>query len=238
MTAGPDVPVLVALDTATAEEAVRLAQAVRPHVGGFKVGLRLLLGPGPGTIAALAELGKPVFADAKLHDIPSQVEAAARKVGEYGARWVTAHAAGGLAMLEAAEAGIAAAGGGGRVLAVTVMTSLTDADLAAAGISTTSGRLVSRMARLAAQAGAEGVVCSPRELGVVADVAPELIRVTPGIRPAAAGADDQARVAPATEALGWGADWLVVGRPITAAPDPVAAAAALAAEIRAGPGDG
>ncbi len=226
-------PLLVALDTATAEEAVRLGRSVAEHVGGFKVGLRLLHGPGPGVVAALAGLGKPVFADAKLHDIPSQVEPAARRLGEYGARWVTAHAAGGQAMLEAAEAGLAAAGGGGRALAVTVMTSLTEADLAATGIAATPGKVVSRLAQLAARAGCEGVVCSPRELGVVGDVAPGLLRVTPGIRPTgAAGGDDQARVATASQAIAWGADYLVVGRPITGAADPAAAAAALAAEIR------
>ncbi len=224
-------PVLVALDTTTAEDAVRLAQDLAPHVGGFKVGLRLLLGPGPATVAALARLGKPVFADAKLHDIPSQVRAAALRLGEYGARWVTVHAAGGEAMLAAAEEGLAAASRGGRTLAVTVLTSLTAADLAAAGIPASAGRLVSRMAQLAARSGCEGVVCSPRELGIVADVAPGLVTVTPGIRPGGAGDDDQARTATPAEALDWGADWLVIGRPITAAPDPVAAAAAVAAGI-------
>ncbi len=234
---GPRNPVLVALDNRSAEEAVRLAQAVGPYVGGFKVGLRLLLGPGPATVAALVAEGKPVFADAKLHDIPSQVEAAARRLGEYGARWVTAHAAGGEAMLSAAERGIAGADRGGRVLAVTVMTSLSDADLAAAGTGTTAAKLVARLSRLAAKAGCEGVICSPRELGVVGDVAPGLLRVTPGIRPGGRAADDQARVAAAVDALGWGADWLVVGRPITAAPDPAAAAAALWEEIRGAASD-
>jgi orotidine-5'-phosphate decarboxylase len=224
-------PVLVALDTPTAEEAVRLAKAVSADVGGFKVGLRLLLGPGPATVAAVADLGKPVFADAKLHDIPSQVEAAARRLGEFGARWVTAHAAGGPAMLEAAEAGLGSVGSG-RVLAVTVMTSLTEADLIAAGVGSTPGKLSARMSKLAARAGCEGVICSPRELGVVGEVAPGLLRVTPGIRPAGPGDDDQARVATPVEALGWGADWLVIGRPITSAADPAAAAAAIWEEIR------
>ncbi len=226
-------PLLVALDTTSAEEAVRLAESVIEHVGGFKVGLRLLHGPGPGVVAALAGLGKPVFADAKLHDIPSQAGPAARRLGEYGARWVTAHAAGGQAMLEAAEEGMREAGGGGRVLAVTVMTSLREADLAAAGIASTPAKVVSRLAQLAARAGCEGVICSPRELGVVGDVAPDLLRVTPGIRPeSAAGGDDQARVATPAQAVAWGADYLVVGRPITAAADPAVAAAAVLAEIR------
>ena len=223
-------PIIVALDVATAEEAMRLAKAVEPYVGGFKVGLRLLLGPGPATVAAVADLGKPVFADAKLHDIPSQAAPAARRLGDFGARWVTAHAAGGGAMLAAVAEALSASGGGGGVLAVTVLTSLSAGDLAAAGIGETPGRLTSRMSRLAAASGCEGVVCSPRELGVVAEVAPELTTFTPGIRPRDI-ADDQARVATPAEALRRGADYLVIGRPITSAPDPARAAAGLWEEI-------
>jgi len=231
-------PILVALDTQTAEEAVRLATAVEASVGGFKIGLRLLLGPGPATISAVSGLGKPVFADAKLHDIPSQVEAAARRLAGYGARWVTAHVAGGPAMLEAAASGLAAGSGDhAGVLGVTVMTSLHTADLAAVGIKASPGKLTSRMARVAAQAGCEGVICSPRELGVIADVAPELVKVTPGIRPETyQSSDDQARTATAGDAIRRGADWLVIGRPITEAPDPVAAAAALRDEVEAAAG--
>lgn len=223
-------PVLVALDVSTAEEAVRLGRRLAPHVGGFKVGLGLLLGPGPATVAALAQLERPVFADAKLHDIPSQVRAGARRLAGYGARWISVHASGGLAMMEAAAEG-AAEGGRAGLLGVTVLTSLDEAALARWVGGTTAGKLTSRLARLAAEAGCEGVVCSPRELGVVADVAPDLVRVTPGIRPAGTAAADQQRVAAPAEALARGADWLVVGRPIIAAPDPVAAAAALAEEI-------
>lgn len=229
-------PVLVALDLPSAEEAVRIAKSVAPYVGGFKVGLGLLHGPGPGTVAAVAALGKPVFADAKLHDIPSQVEAAAAQLGRIGARWVTAHISGGEAMLEAAVAGLGrGATQPAGVLGVSVLTSLDEASLAAVGISTTPGKLVSRMARVAARAGCEGLVCSPLELGVVATVAPDLVKVTPGIR-MAAGNDDQRRTATPLEALAKGADWLVVGRPITRASDPVAAAAGLDAAIRGGDG--
>ena len=228
-------PVLVALDVPTAEEAVRLAEAVAPHVGGFKVGLGLLHGPGPGTVCALASLGKPVFADAKLHDIPSQVEAAAARLGALGARWVTTHATGGSAMIEAAVRGLdRGSAGGAGVLAVTVLTSLDAADLAALGFNQTPGKLVSRLAKLAAHSGVEGVVCSPAELGVVAAVAPELTKVTPGIRPTDpdASGDDQRRIATPQEAAARGADWLVIGRPITKARDPVAAAAAISATLR------
>ncbi len=228
-------PVLVALDLPSAEEAVRLAELVAPHVGGFKVGLGLLHGPGPGTVSALAELGKPVSADAKLHDIPTQVEAAAQRLGALGARWVTTHAAGGPAMMEAAVRGLERGSGGeGGVLAVTVLTSLDVAALAAVGFTMSPGKLVSRLSKLAARAGAEGVVCSPAELGVVASVAPELLKVTPGIRPEpVGGSDDQRRIASPAEAVARGADWLVIGRPIVAATDPVEAAAAIAASIAA-----
>lgn len=225
-------PIIVALDVSTAEEAVLLAERVEPHVGGFKVGLGLLYGPGPLVVSSLVGLGKPVFADAKLHDIPSQVEAAARQLGAHGARWVTAHVAGGRAMLASAVRGLAAGAGGADagVLGVTVLTSLDAADLAAVGVDRTPGKLVSRMARVAASAGCEGVVSSPRELGVVAEVAPELVKVTPGIRTGGA-ADDQIRTASPTEAIRRGADWIVVGRPIVRAVDPVAAAGAMAAAV-------
>ena len=227
-------PVLVALDLPTAEEAVRMAARVRDHVAGFKVGLGLLHGPGPGTITALAELGLPVFADAKLHDIPSQVGRAARQLGSVGARWVTAHAGGGAGMLEAAVAGLSEGSAGtGGILGVTVLTSIDEADLAAIGVARTPGRLVSRMARVVDAAGCEGVVCSPLELGVVADVAPGLVKVTPGIRPEGSEAGDQARTATPSEAIRRGASYLVVGRPITHADDPVLAAAAIAGQVTA-----
>ncbi len=226
-------PIIVALDVGSAEEAVRLARKVEPHVGAFKVGLGLLHGAGPGVAAALVDLGKPVFADAKLHDIPSQVEAAASRLGRLGVRWVTAHASGGAAMLRAATEALGESSGGyAGILGVTVLTSLDQSDLASIGVTSTPGKLVSRMSRLAASTGCEGVVCSPQELTVVASVAPELTKVTPGVRPKGAEAKDQRRTMTPTEAIERGADWLVIGRPITAAADPVAAAAAIAAELQ------
>jgi orotidine-5'-phosphate decarboxylase len=224
-------PLLVALDVRSAEEAVRLARVLAGKVAGFKVGLGLLHGPGPGLVGALARLG-PVFADAKLHDIPSQVQAAARRLGEYGARWVTAHASGGVEMLQAAAEGLTA-GSVGReagILAVTVLTSIDEA-ASSALFGRTPGQLTSRLAKAAAEAGVEGVVCSPKELGVVVDVAPALRRVVPGIRPAGMAAHDQRRTATPAEAMARGADLLVVGRPIIAAPDPVEAVARLHAEL-------
>jgi orotidine-5'-phosphate decarboxylase len=219
-------PILVALDVNTAEEAVRLAKALSPEVGGFKVGLELLMGPGPGVVASLAALGRPVFADAKLHDIPTTVGRAARQLGRLGARWVTAHAAGGTRMLRSAVEGLAE-GAGGRpagILAVTVLTSMTAEDLAEAGVSGTPGRQTARLARLATSAGCEGVVCSPEELGVIAQVAPALLKVTPGIRPPGTETHDQSRTASPAEAIRRGADYLVIGRPIVRASDPGAAA--------------
>jgi len=226
-------PILVALDVPTAEEAVRLASAVQPHVGGFKVGLELLMGPGPGVIASIAKLGLPVFADAKLHDIPNTVAQAARHLGRLGARWVTAHASGGEAMLSAAAQGFAA-GAGTRVsgvLAITVLTSLDEASLTPTGVTASPGKLTAKRAKLAEIAGCEGVICSARELGVIVEVAPNLLKVTPGIRPAGVATDDQARVATPQEALSWGADLLVIGRAITRAEDPAAAAEVIAATL-------
>ena len=133
---------IVALDVGSAEEAVRLAKKIEPHVAAFKVGLGLLHAAGPGIVAALVDTGKPVFADAKLHDIPSQVGAAARQLGRLGVRWLTAHVSGGEAMLRAAVEGLSETAGYAGVLGVTVLTSLDAADLSAIGIATTPGKLV------------------------------------------------------------------------------------------------
>jgi len=224
-------PIIVALDMPSAEEAVRMARLVGPHVGGFKVGLPLLHGPGPGVIGALARLGW-VMADAKLHDLPDQVEAAASLLGEYGARWVTAHAAGGHEMLSAAVTGLSdGSGGTGGLLGETVLSSIDAAGLAATGITGGLGRRVARMIRLSLAAGLEGVVCGARELGDAAQVAPDLLRVTPGIRPDGPLEGDGDRVVTPEAALSRGAGLLVVGRPITAASDPAATAEALAARV-------
>jgi orotidine-5'-phosphate decarboxylase len=226
-------PILVALDVGTAEEAVRLAKLLNPYVGGFKVGLELLMGPGPGVVAAIAALGKPVFADAKLHDIPSTVARAARQLSRLGARWVTIHASGGNRMLNAAAEGLeeGAAGRPSGLLAVTVLTSMTGDDLTETGVSGSPGRQTARLAKLAAGAGCEGVVCAPTELGVIAQVAPGLLKVTPGIRPPAFAGDDQRRIASPAEAMERGADYLVIGRPILGATDPVAAARSILASL-------
>ena len=228
----PDNPVIVALDLATAEDAVRMAKRVLGHVGGFKVGLGLLHGPGPLTVPAIVDLGLPVFVDAKLHDIPTQVGAAARRLGRFGTRWMTAHVSGGEAMLSAAVEGLGETSDGwAGVLGVSVLTSLNGAALTAVGVTTSPGRLVSRMARVAAASGCEGLVCSPHELNVVGTVAPGLLRVTPGVRPVGVADGDQLRTATPEEAVRRGAGLIVVGRAITAADDPAAAAATIAESL-------
>jgi orotidine-5'-phosphate decarboxylase len=227
-----DNPIIVALDLSTAEKAVAIAQEVSPHVGAFKIGLGLLHGPGPATIDALVRIGKPVFVDAKLHDIPSQVRAAAERLGMHGARWVTAHVSGGIDMLQAAVEGLEAGAGGAPagILGVSVLTSLDKADLERVGIQRSPGQLVGKMAKVAAAAHCEGLICSPQELNVVKQAAPGLLRVTPGIRPTAVD-DDQARTSTPREAIDQGASMLVIGRPITQASDPAAAAASILADI-------
>ncbi|MCY3579081.1 MAG: orotidine-5'-phosphate decarboxylase [bacterium] len=227
-------PILLALDVPTGEEAIRLAKELALDVGGFKVGLELLTGPGPAMVGLISRLGGPVFADAKLHDIPNTVKAAARHLGQAGARWVTAHAAGGRAMLEAAVEGLTEGAGSRQagILAITVLTSLDKKALAETGVKVEPAKLTSVRARLAREAGCEGVIVSVRELNVLSDVAPDLLKVTPGIRPSGVDSYDQVRTATPAEAIKRGADYLVVGRAITAADDPKQAASELLKGLR------
>lgn len=226
--------VLVALDVATAAEALTLAETLQPHVGGFKVGLELLMGEGSSVVSEVAALGSPVFVDAKLHDIPNTVGRAAERLGSVGARWVTVHASGGGEMVRvAAEALNESSGGTGGVLAVTVLTSIGVYELAEMGIDRPLDELVASLARSAAGAGAEGVVCAVTEARLVQALGLGLTVVTPGIRPAGTDASDQKRVATPEAAVKAGSDYLVVGRPITEAPDIVAAAIAISQQIEA-----
>ncbi|HEX2403117.1 MAG TPA: orotidine-5'-phosphate decarboxylase, partial [Acidimicrobiia bacterium] len=207
---------------------------LHPLVGGFKVGLELLMGEGPAVVSRVAALGAPVFVDAKLHDIPNTVAGAAARLGSIGARWVTVHASGGEEMMRAAvEALAAGAEPGAGVLAVTVLTSLDEATLRTVGFGMGAAEQTGAMARLAAAAGAEGVVCAVPEAETVKALGLGLTVATPGIRPAGAERADQRRVATPGEAIRRGADLLVVGRPITAAADPIAAAEAVSKEIEA-----
>jgi orotidine-5'-phosphate decarboxylase len=214
-------PILVALDYPDLGQAHRMATLLAPHVGGFKVGLELLVGAGPDAIPAIAELGAPVFADAKLHDIPNTVAGAAGGLAARGSRWITVHSGGGRAMVEAA---VESAGSDTGVLVVTVLTSLDEADLGRAGVGRSISDQVFEMSALAAEWGAEGVVCPPPAISSARAAAPSLTVVVPGIRPAWRMADDQKQVTTPAQALTAGADYLVIGRAITRADDPVAAA--------------
>lgn len=220
-------PLIVALDFPSLDTAERLASSIAEHVGGFKVGMELLMGEGPAAIEGIARLGLPVFADAKLHDIPNTVERAAERIRSAGARWVTAHGGGGLEMIEAATSGMAGTG----VLVVTMLTSLSAIDLAGLGVTGSVDDHVARMTRLADAGSAEGVVCSPGEIEVVKTAAPGLKVFTPGVRPEQATTDDQKRVSTPEDAMSRGADYLVIGRPITRADDPAESARKIAASI-------
>ncbi len=227
-------PILVALDVPTCDEAFGLASLLKEHVGGFKVGLELLMGPGPDTVRRIAEFGLPIFCDVKLHDIPNTVRNASRQLGALGARWITVHSSGGEAQLQAAVEGLSE--GAGRrpagVLGVTVLTSLSAHDLEQIGVGDGTENQVERLTRLAATAGAEGVICSPVDLPIVSAVGPGLLKVTPGIRPTGVGVDDHARPATPEAAIAAGADYLVVGRAITLAVDPVGAATDIVRSIQ------
>lgn len=230
---------LVALDFASVGEAVAMARTLKGHVAGFKVGLELLLGPDPHALDQVVEIGLPVFADAKLHDIPATVEKAARQLGSRGARWVTVHASGGESMLSAAVSGL---GDGSDqragVLAVTVLTSLGKSDLASVGIGDGAAQHAQRLAALAAISGAEGVICAVTEIPSVRKFGADLIAVTPGIRSIGSPRHDQMRAATPAEARAAGADYVVVGRPITQATDPIVAASEMAIELDKANGDG
>jgi len=211
------------------EEGLRLYQQVAPHVAYAKVGLSLFVEHGPAAVAAFLKLGAKVFLDLKLHDIPVTVAGAARAVARLRPEVLTVHAAGGADVVRAAVE----AAPGTMVAAVTVLTSLGDDDLGRIGLSGPVPDAVLRLAALSVEAGAQGLVCSPREVSAVrAEVGDDVTLITPGVRPAGSEADDQARVATPEEALLAGADLLVIGRPITRASDPGAAAAAIAASLR------
>jgi orotidine-5'-phosphate decarboxylase len=221
-------PVFVAIDTPDLGRALALAKAVKPHVGGLKVGLEFLTAQGPDGIRAIAGLGLPVFADTKFHDIPNTVAGAAREIAGLGIAIFNIHASGGEAMLRAARE----AAPDVTLIAVTVLTSLTDADLDAVGQKGPAADQVVRLASLAQRAGLDGVVCSAWEIAPLrAALGPDFLLVVPGIRPAGSDLADQRRVMTPRDAAQAGADILVIGRPITAAADPAEAARAIAASL-------
>lgn len=228
---------IVALDVESADAGARLAESLRERAGLFKVGSEVFTAEGPLLARYLVASGFKVFLDLKFHDIPNSVRSAAREAAALGVSMLTVHASGGRAMMEAALEGAregAARHGGPRplVLAVTVLTSLTGRDLEELGTSGGPEEAVIRLAKLAQSAGLDGVVASAKEIEPIRRACgPRFVIVTPGIRMPAAASDDQARVATPTGAIQAGANFLVVGRPITRAPDPVAAAQAIVTEM-------
>ncbi|GAB4431344.1 MAG: orotidine-5'-phosphate decarboxylase [Chloroflexi bacterium OHK40] len=227
--------IFVALDVADLPAALTLVEQVRPYVGGFKVGLELCTTVGvPQVVEAIAAAGGAVFLDLKLHDIPNTVAGAVRAVCALGpaVRMLTLHTQGGAAMLRTSVEAAAVAPARPRLLGVTVLTSIDAAVLAGElGVAEGLEAHVLRLARLALDSGLDGVVASPHEAATVRQACgPGPLIVTPGVRPAWAGVGDQRRVLGPAEALRTGADYLVIGRPITAAADPAAAAARLLAE--------
>jgi orotidine-5'-phosphate decarboxylase len=218
---------IVALDVNTRAEAVERVKSIGEAVGFYKIGLELFTAEGPDVVRAVKDLGKKVFLDLKLHDIPRTVERAVRSGGGLGVDLMTIHSVGGKAMIRAAADAAAEFGATGpKILAVTVLTSLDGSDLADIGVvGRTPAEQVSAMASFAVENGANGLVCSPKEVGSLSAALPKgTIFVTPGVRPAGAAVGDQKRVATPAEAVRDGATHLVVGRPVLAAPDPAAAA--------------
>jgi orotidine-5'-phosphate decarboxylase len=223
----PRSPIVFALDFASVEEAERAAMRVREAIGMVKVGLELFVEAGPRAVAIGEACGLPVFLDLKLCDIPETVERAVARAAALGAKILTVHASGGPAML--ARAVKRAAGTPMKIAAVTVLTSLDAADLGRMGVEGDVVRHARRLARLAFDEGVRAFVCSPREVAAVrAEVGSEAMLITPGVRLAdGSGGDDQKRVATPARAAADGANWLVVGRPIRDAADPLAMARAM-----------
>ena len=210
-------PIFVAIDTPELDRAVALAEAVRDHAGGVKLGLEFFSARGPDGVRRIAELGLPIFLDVKLHDIPNTVAKAVEALARLEPAILTVHASGGREMLTAAKRAAAAST---KVVAVTLLTSLDKADLDEIGIERSPADQVARLTRLARDAGLDGIVCSGAEIAQARAAWPDGFFVVPGIRPAGADLGDQKRVVTPSRALEDGANVLVIGRPITGADDP------------------
>jgi orotidine-5'-phosphate decarboxylase len=230
----PEPRLCFALDVPTAGDAVAFIDLLGDDVGVFKIGLELFVAEGPTIVRRARARGVEVFLDLKLHDIPNTVASSVKRAIDLDVRFLTLHASGGSAMMHAAAQ--AAATSATTLLAVTALTSLSDDELVAAGHVGGAVTLVPQLAKLAAEAGVGGVVCSPLEIEAVQRVAPALLIVTPGVRGPHDNKGDQTRTRSAEEAVAAGADVVVVGRPIKGALDPKQAARALALEIARGLG--
>jgi len=230
-----DSRIAFALDYSSVAEAREAAHRVAPAIGMIKVGLELFVGAGPAAVGLGKEVGLPVFLDLKLHDIPETVERAVAQASSLGVRLVTVHASGGRTMMKRAVARAASEGGSLAICAVTILTSLDGADLADLGLTGDPTAAAVRLARLAFDEGVRWFVCSPAEVGALREaLGKDAVLVTPGVRPAGgaqAAKGDQKRVATPEQAIADGADWVVVGRPIRDAADPLAAARAIAESI-------
>ncbi len=223
---------IVALDVPSAAEAQRIVAALGESVSSYKVGKQLFTAAGPSVVRELTGAGRKVFLDLKYHDIPSTVAAAVRAASELEVSMLTVHASGGSKMLKAAMEAAGAAKHPPLVLAVTVLTSFEDADLKEIGVAAQTLEQALRLASLAQRAGCGGVVASAQEAKAIRqELGAGFAIVTPGVRAAGGTKNDQARVATPAEAIAAGADYIVVGRPITGAKDPSAAARAILEEI-------
>lgn len=230
--AAPANPVFCALDTVDLRQALDWARAVKPFIGGLKIGMEFFNANGPEGVKAVVALGLPVFADLKLHDIPNTVAGGVRGIAPLGIAILNIHASGGFAMMRAAAEEARKAGTGMKIIGVTILTSLDNQDLRAVGMTGTPEEQVLRLAQLAKDSGLDGVVCGAHEIAPLRKaLGREFMLVVPGIRPAGASLADQKRVMTPFEARALGADILVIGRPITAAADPAAAARAIHDEL-------
>jgi len=227
-----DPRIIVALDYPDAKSAAAAAARLDPALCRVKVGAELYTAAGPALVASLQRSGYGVFLDLKFHDIPNTVAGACAAAAGLGVWMINVHALGGRAMMEAARAALARRGAKPKLVAVTLLTSMGAADMAETGLAGSPQEAVARLARLTQACGLDGVVCSAQEAaGLRRSLGREFCLVTPGIRPAGAEGDDQKRVATPRQAIASGADYLVIGRPITRAPDPLAALRAVDAEI-------
>jgi orotidine-5'-phosphate decarboxylase len=223
---------IVALDVSDASSADLLVHRLEGTCTWFKVGLELFVAAGPAVLERILARGFSVFLDLKFHDIPNTVAGAVRSAARLGARMLTVHASGGPAMLAAARAALDGVANPPELLAVTMLTSMDAGQTNAIGLERSPSQQVELLAQMGIQAGMNGFVCSPQEVAAVRGLAgPAATLVVPGIRPAGSDAGDQKRIATAAETLRMGASYLVVGRPITQAADPVAAAVAIVNEM-------
>ncbi|MEJ2317327.1 MAG: orotidine-5'-phosphate decarboxylase [Gammaproteobacteria bacterium] len=225
-------PIIVALDYPELDMATGMLDRLDPDMTRVKVGKEMFTRFGPAMVEACMQRGFEVFLDLKFHDIPNTVAGACRSAADLGVWMMNVHASGGRRMMEAAAGAIKASGSSAKLIAVTILTSLSQEEIAEIGYSGTPEDNVSRLARLAKESGLDGIVCSPREAERIrGELGPDFELVTPGVRPAGSDTGDQRRVMTPRDALDAGATYLVIGRPITGAPDPQKALEEILASI-------